>query len=258
MRTASLPLLASLLLSAAPAAAQDVLRLREDGMGELSATDPTLESGARYDLWRFATQAGMRYAVYLLSEEFDGALAVGERVAPSCEGCVHAVREPGVMLVEIEAVRDGMMMVRVSSAHPGQTGRYVVAVHDESTFTPDSVLRPRPPFIQAGQEVTRELVLADEQEANGDGRAGDLWRYAGKAGERVVVSLRSDDFDPILQLFACGAGQAEELAFDDDGGGGTSSRIEFTLPEDCEYEIRVSSLLWSEAGRYTLKVESRP
>jgi hypothetical protein len=259
MRTTSL-LLPFLLLSAAPGAAQDVLRLREDGMGELSAADPTLEDGSHYDVWQFATQAGMRYAVYLLSQDFDESLAVGTRVDARCDGCVHATRAPDMpnTLVEITAGSDGMMRVRVSSARPGQTGRYIVAVHDESTFTPEALLRPQLPSVRAGQEVTGELVDAETQEASGDGRAGDQWRYSGKAGERLVVSMRSDDFDTILQVFACGSADEDEIAFDDDGGGGTNSRIEVTLPQDCEYEIRAGSLLRSEKGRYILRVDLLP
>lgn len=51
--------LAVLLLAAAPAAAQDdLLRLREDANGELSADDPALPNGSRYDVWRFPVRAG--------------------------------------------------------------------------------------------------------------------------------------------------------------------------------------------------------
>lgn len=195
--------------------------------------------------------------MYLLTDEFDGALAVGTRVVPRCDGCVHATRgsDPVHTQVEITPEHDGMLMVRVSSARPGQTGHYIVAVHDESTFTPASELWPdRATPIQAGQEVTARLVDAERQEASGDGRAGDLWRYSGTAGETLAITMRSDDFDPILSVLACGASD-EDIAFD--VGGDASSRIEVTLPRDCEYEIRAASLLRSEGGAYTLRVESR-
>jgi hypothetical protein len=252
--------LAAVLLAAAPAAAQDdLLRLREDATGELSADDPTLPGGSRYDVWRFAVTGGTGYVVYLLTDEFDGALAVGTQVLPRCDGCVHATRgsDPVLTQVEITPESDGMLVVRVSSARPGQTGRYIVAVHDETTFTPASELFPdEATYIEAGQEVTAELVDAERQETTGDGRAGDLWRYSGRAGETLVITLRSDDFDPFLQVLACGSRESD-IAFDDDGGGGTDSRIEITLRQDCEYEFRVGALLRSESGTYTLRVESR-
>lgn len=259
-RTLLIPTLL-LLLASAPAAAQDVLRFGEDAEGELSADDPTLEDGRHYEVWSFPAQAGRWYAVYMVSHDFNASVAVGRGVVPRCDGCQRAeASETGwdPAEVQVQADEDGMYRVLVTSANRGQTGRYILAVHDERTFTPASAIpRDERPSLQAGQEVRGELIGAEREEAAGDWEEGDTYLYAGRAGERLIVSMSSDDFDTLLSVRVCGGNPYDEpLALDDDGGPGTDSRIEVTLPQDCDYEIRAAALLRSEGGVYTLRVES--
>lgn len=46
------------------------------------------------------------------------------------------------------------------------------------------------------------------------------------------------------------------MAKDDDGAGGTDSRVSFTLPADGLYVVRANSLQPKKEGGYTLQAES--
>jgi len=75
-----------------------------------------------------------------------------------------------------------------------------------------------------------------------------------EAGQRVEVTLRSSDFDAYLAVVQgrdCASGESIET--DDDGAGGTDSRVELTLGSG-PYSIRVNTLGGGETGSYTLSV----
>lgn len=96
-----------------------------------------------------------------------------------------------------------------------------------------------------------------------------IHRYEAQAGERVIVTLRSADFDAYLLI-----GDALEevdddgavfgprqdidgaLATNDDGGGGTDARLEFTFERAGTYYFVVNAYAKDEAGDYVLSVES--
>ena len=89
---------------------------------------------------------------------------------------------------------------------------------------------------ESGNEDQWETQISDALT-----EATPLMRYSfsGRAGQRISVRLRSDDFDPYL-LIEDAAG--DTVASDDDGDGGLNALLEdFTLPQDGTYSIVVSS-----------------
>lgn len=76
------------------------------------------------------------------------------------------------------------------------------------------------------------------------------------SGQRIEATLRSDDFDALLQLFSeDDTGTA--LARDDDGlGDGTDSRLRFTPVTDGVYLLRASALSPDEQGRARVEVRN--
>ncbi|HEU4456603.1 MAG TPA: PPC domain-containing protein, partial [Longimicrobium sp.] len=81
----------------------------------------------------------------------------------------------------------------------------------------------------------------------------DEYVFSGRRGETVVVSMESGTFDSFLHLGVLRYGQWQSLSTDDDGGGGTNSRIQLQLPEDGTYAIRANSLS-RDVGEYTLSL----
>ena len=87
-----------------------------------------------------------------------------------------------------------------------------------------------------------------------DGSFYDCFTLRARPGERLEVTLRSADFDAYLAVLegrSCAAGASGES--DDDGAGGTDSRVGITLG-DGAYSIRANSLGEGETGAYTLSV----
>jgi hypothetical protein len=99
-------------------------------------------------------------------------------------------------------------------------------------------------------EVTRGTLSSSDPTLDDDTYYDD-WAFEGRRGETVVITMRSDAFDSVLHLGLVRRGGFREVARDDDGGGGTNSRIEVRLPEDGIYIIRANSVSRS-TGAYTL------
>ncbi|HST61270.1 MAG TPA: hypothetical protein VLK84_21380, partial [Longimicrobium sp.] len=104
--------------------------------------------------------------------------------------------------------------------------------------------------IRAGQTLSGELTSSDPKLT--DDSFYDLYVYRGRAGERITITLMSDAFDAFL-----GGGPTDAIVdSDDDGAGGTNSRLVGTVGSTGQYVIRVNTLSPGETGRYTLSVQA--
>lgn len=107
--------------------------------------------------------------------------------------------------------------------------------------------------IRPGQTVRGELAPGDP--VLDDDTHYDIWRFRGEAGHVYGITLRSDDFDAYLAVGAGAGGACDACESDDDGGGGTDSRVEFHAGGSGTYEIRANSLMPGETGAYTVELE---
>lgn len=108
--------------------------------------------------------------------------------------------------------------------------------------------------LQLGQSASGSLASTDSRLIS-DSSFYDMWSYTGRAGETIRVTLKSTEFDAYLSVGQDNGGEFTELDSDDDGAGGTDSKVAVTLPEDGEYAVRVNSLSSGETGAYTVMVE---
>jgi hypothetical protein len=107
--------------------------------------------------------------------------------------------------------------------------------------------------IRPGQTVRGELSSSDP--TLDDNTHYDVWRFRGEEGHVYAVTLRSDAFDAFLAVGADAADDCEECELDDDGAGGTDSRVEFRAPASGTFQIRANSLMEGETGAYTVELE---
>lgn len=108
--------------------------------------------------------------------------------------------------------------------------------------------------IVPGQTVTGELTAGDPVLA--DGSHYDLYRFRAEAGRGYVVTMRSSTFDTYLAVGTGTTGNCTAPCVeDDDGAGGTDSRVRWTAPATGIYEIRANSLEGGTTGAYTLRLE---
>lgn len=112
---------------------------------------------------------------------------------------------------------------------------------------------PRPSTIRVGQAAVIG-ALQDGDAAFEGGGFFDLYTFSARRGQRLTITLRSDEFDPYLRLARVGG--EEELDWvgeDDDGGLGTDARLSVTTPADGEYWIAVTAFD-EAAGAYELSL----
>lgn len=259
-------LLSAACCAAGAAGAQPSLTLGELTHGTLSYDDPRLSDGTHYDEYSFVARRGESIVVSLGSDQFDTFLYVGFRdfngfreIQTDDDGGGGTNSRVGFV-----APQDGVYLVRANSLTP-QTGAYFLTVQGSgqaaaastgSKQVTGSYGAPvaRDGFIRSGQYVDGLLTTSDPRLDGGE--PFHLYRYSGRRGERVLITLRSSEFDAYLVLGTAGGrhGVQSALARDDDGAGGNDSRIAFTLPYDGEYVIRVNPIVGG-SGRYRLTVE---
>jgi serine protease Do len=110
-----------------------------------------------------------------------------------------------------------------------------------------------PSTIRVGQPAVQGALERGDA-AFDDGGYFDLYSFTARRGQRLTITLRSDDFDAYVRLaYARSADDLDWVGEDDDGGLGTNARLSVTAPEDGEYWIAVSSYD-EEPGGYELAV----
>lgn len=108
--------------------------------------------------------------------------------------------------------------------------------------------------LAVGQTVTGSLGDGDPRMGD-EGAHYDAYVLRGRPGERVVVRMRSDEFDTYLSYGRLGQnGEWEESQYNDDGGDGTNARMTITLSADGAYQLRAAGFSQDQVGAYELSV----
>jgi hypothetical protein len=111
--------------------------------------------------------------------------------------------------------------------------------------------------ILPGQTINGSLTTSDCV-FSGTTRRVDVYSFSGTIGQQIAITMSSSAFDTYLYLIDA---DSNTLASDDDGGGGTNSRIPsntgfFTLPATGTYTIYATSFFEGSMGSYTLNLTS--
>ena len=80
------------------------------------------------------------------------------------------------------------------------------------------------------------------------------WDFSFSTGERVVINMKSDEFDSYLEVLRA---DGDVLASNDDGGSGTDARLVFQAPEVGDYNIRARGYDNDDSGAFVLWVGDR-
>lgn len=267
-----LPLAAVVLAAGSAAAQQQRIVPGEVTRGTLSTSDPR-DQGKHYDDYVFAGRRGETVIVNMESRSFDTYVYLGtlrrgtfQEIGRDDDGGNGTNSR-----LEVRLPEDGNYVIR-ATALGASTGAYTLTLSGGRATSgnpggdeprPDPIYdRPGTGYdarnggpIVAGDRVRGRLSSSDPSLDNG--AAYHLYTYQGRRGERLTITQRSTDFDGMLVLGMRGGrhGIGTVLTRDDDSGGGRDARIDFTLPSDGEFVVRVNPLLPSN-GTYTLEVES--
>jgi hypothetical protein len=144
-------------------------------------------------------------------------------------------------------------VIRVIGVFPQLNGPYLLSI-DPARPLPD----PIPAQGGAVGETTRWTEYEgslEAQDASIDGLYFEDYGLNVAAGEDVFVRLDSDDFDPVVQVFAAANREGGPLQADDDSGPGQSSLLLFSRPQAGEYVVRVTTFSARRpTGRYRLRI----
>ena len=236
----------------APAPVERPLAVGVSVSGMLGPSDRQRGSGKFEDVYILSGRAGERVELRLGSSDFDPFLLV---TGP--DGFMRSNDDDpdgdGALASRIVLVlpRDGAYRVSATSFRPGALGEYRL-----SSAAARADARPSDPeraeAIALGTAVTGTLARGDSV----DGQTFvDRYRFAGRRGQRISLTLSSGDFDTTLALRA-----PDGDVFENDDSGPrsrpeTDSRMETALAQDGDYTILVSSFGPQATGKYRLSLQ---
>jgi hypothetical protein len=239
--------------AAAQSAAQQPAQLRvgQPVTGTLRATDPTMIGGmGPFHVYRLDARKGDRLVLTLRSGAFDAFLGIMHPVGGIHE--IVATDDDGGggsdARLRWNVPRDGTYMIVAQALETGGSGGYTLSVDNAPPARPAT---PLP--IRIGQTVrgtfTEESPLLEEEDGD---ILHDLYVFDGRAGQELVVTMESSDFDAVVSVGLLRDARIDSQASDDDGGEGTNARLRFRVPDDGRYGILAHAFDAGALGSYTL------
>jgi hypothetical protein len=230
------------------------ISLGEQIEGELSRTDPLSGMGKRVQAWTLHGAPGEALLIDLESTDFDSFLyVVGPELGDGLRDDDGGLGLNSRLCIVPQAASG----YRVIVASLGlTTGSFSLSVHsgqeavDNGTCSSDGAANG----IQDLTMLDSEGVVSGDLSVIGTMRGDEplyqghplqAWEFQGETGESMVIELRSTSMDSYLLL---GGPGFSELAQNDDGGGGTDSRLCVVLPETGTYRIYAGAFVAADPG----------
>jgi hypothetical protein len=204
--------------------------------GEISSADERQDNNTYHQDWNYFGQAGERITVNLAAtgtpSTFNPFLAL---YAPETNGFLGEVHAGETSFVLPE---DGTytMCIHTHGGTP-ETGTFAVSLQSAD------VVRDWKSMLDFGQDGKGLGMLGyftDDKV--------DTWYFFGSTDEQVQITMRpkritdsDQDFDTYLRIGQIDSGSFRQLAYDDDGAGGTASRLSLRLPNSGMYVVRASA-----------------
>lgn len=259
-------------LAAVARATPQALGLGQNVAGRLAASDPSLSDRGAFHAYRFTARAGDTVAIHLTSTEFDPYLYLARASGQQVEQIGYDDDSGGGRNSLITAQIDsaGEYLVVATGFSSSDTGSYALTLQRMADACSSlgvceigaslgrivvnrAILAAPARAIALGARVAGEL--ANTSATLPEGRPFDAWRYSGRAGERLLISQRSTDFDAYLYLYRVDGSTVDEVARNDDDGGDRNAEINTELSADGEYLILAAGFGSSARGSYELLVQ---
>ncbi|MBB4636297.1 hypothetical protein [Longimicrobium terrae] len=122
------------------------------------------------------------------------------------------------------------------------------------SVSPPPQAHPAPVVLNRGEETRGRLEESDPQAE--DESYYDEYEVRGRPGERVTLVMRSTEFDAFLAAGSGAGALWRQTAGDDNGAGGTDSRLVLTLPDAGRIVVRANSLDPHKTGAYRITIEA--
>jgi hypothetical protein len=210
----------------------------EGNLAPGQAVAATLELGARHH-WLFEGEAGdiVSISVVAVNEDMDTYL---ELYAPDGEQVMaddDSGGDSNAAIREFELAHTGTYRVVARGYDEAQSGEYTITLE----------------MVQL--EIAGTLAYDQATSATLEPGGRHHWLFEGEAGDVVTISMIAldEDLDPYLELFAP---NGEQVATDDDSGGGSNAAIrEFALSHTGTYRVVARGYSDVHTGEYELTLE---
>ncbi len=240
---------------AQPAHAQGRISAGQTVAGRLDGSDYLRDDGTYYDDWFYDGRAGEQIVITQSSGDFDSWLLVGRIVSGAF--ALEEYNDDGAggndSRITYVLPADGQYVIRVNVVGRGRTGSYTLRVDRTGGSFASSSSGGR--TLAAGQTFTGELDSSDLLWT--DDTHYELWRYYGRAGERLSVTMRSPAFSSYMQYGRMNGNEFSFLGGSNTRtiGGQQETVLDVTLSETGEYGIRANSH-GRHTGSYVISVSS--
>ncbi|MEM7415606.1 MAG: PPC domain-containing protein [Gemmatimonadota bacterium] len=232
----------------------------DEAIGSLSSADYFGVNESYLEAWAFEGREGEVVTFDLMSDDFDSRLYI---VGPGLDEVLSDDDSGGAChaRIRLTVLESGTFHVVASSLSSRTTGRYRLRASENPPAGPSiscggidgGALSALPPFgaIRLGEERFGQMSNSEATIENG--RPVQRWTIDGRAGDRLTISLESDDYDSYLYFTGPGMAEAET---NDDGGEGLDSEMTVTLTMDGTYTIGAAALSSGAMGAYRLSVSA--
>tara|TARA_R110002051_G_scaffold94633_1_gene164463 strand:- start:2916 stop:4769 length:1854 start_codon:yes stop_codon:yes gene_type:complete len=235
-----------------PERAPEALAFGATVEGAIAEDDPRDSDDRGYDSYSFSGEEGQRVQVIMRSGDFDTYLQVG---AAAGEFTSLAEDDDGLgqgtdSRLNFTLPETGDYVLRASPLGSEGDGLYSIELIDRG---------PEPVAGSILIGATARGTLTDNDATAEDGSYFDAYAVQVKDGDKLVVTMVSNDFDAFLVLGRDqDDGGFETLESDDDSLSDTHARMEWTAPDEGTYVIRAGSFGQGQTGAYAMTVERQP
>jgi hypothetical protein len=223
------------------------IRFGEATNATLSSDDPRYGGRGSFHTYRFDAKPNKHYLITLDAPDFDAYLWVARMVGGLSEELAQDDDggEGTNSRLRFRPPAPGSYVIVAQSLGENRNGPYTIRV-EEMDPPPAPTATPIAIGATVSGELTESSAIREE-----DGAPYQLFSVRGN-GQRVRIQMRSENFDAYLHLMRVMEARQEEVASDDDSGGGTDARINATL--DGDYVILARAFSASGRGQFTLSV----
>lgn len=240
------------LAEAAPEPAPLTLPFGQGVQGEIGDGDPRDDEGRGFDAHIFSGVAGNRVQVVMRSGDFDTYLQVGRPGEPfeALGSDDDGLGEGTDSRLNYILPETGDYVLRASPLGSEEKGLYSIELTDRGP-------QPLPGSVLIGD--TARGSLSDTDAIAEDGGFYDAYAFQVAEGDKLRLTMVSNDFDAFVEIGRDGEGGAwESLVSDDDSLSDTHAKLEWTAETGGAYVIRARSFAQGQLGTYALTVERKP
>ena len=199
--------------------------------------------GCFTDLYQFSITTERNLEIALRSVEFDSFLRVldanGDTVASNDDG------DDGTTDSRLAGnLSPGTYSIEATTFEPGEIGTYTLS---RLELAPPAVTP-----IDIGETVNGNLTSSAGRSVGCSGCFADLYEFTVTSTANLLIAMKSTEFDTYLRVLDA---DGNTVITDDDGGGGTDSRISQIFGPGT-YRVEATSFDAGESGAYEIELRS--